>query len=99
MGKSSGTRQQKTDSMTGRKTYWQKCSGIGLYLSVAPTAPASSTSFRFEPQNHLISAPSHGHSAKPFPYRGQFVLERDNRTSELTIRSLNQRMENHIPDC
>lgn len=97
LGTSSGTRQQKTGSMTGRKTYWQKCLGIGLHLSVAPTAPASSTLFRFKPQriSHFISAPSHGHNAKPFPYRGPFVSERDNRALELPIRSLNQRLENH----
>lgn len=96
VGTSNGTRQQKTGSMTGRKTYRQKCSGIGLHLPVAPTAPASSTSSRFKPQriSHLISAPSHGHNTKPFPYRGQLVLERDNRTPDLTIRSLKQRLEN-----
>lgn len=101
MATRSGTRQQKTGSMTGKRTYWQKCSGIGIHLSVAPTAPASSTSFRFKPWriSHLISALRHGHNAKPFPYRAQFVLEKDNRAPDLTMRSLNQRLGNHIPDC
>lgn len=57
MGTSSSTRQQKTGPMTGRKTYWQKCSGTRFHLPVAPTAPAHSISFRFKPQriSHLIS--------------------------------------------
>lgn len=77
----------------GRKTHWQKCSGTGFHLSLTPTAPTNSKSCRFKTQRigQLISARSHSLNAKPFQYRGQFVLERDNRTLDLTMASLNQR--------
>lgn len=77
----------------GSKTHWQKCSGTGFHLSLTPMAPSNSKSCRFKTQRigQLISAQSHSHNVKPFQYRAQFVLERDNRTPDLTMRSLSQR--------
>lgn len=41
-------------------------------------------------KGQLISAQSHSHNAKPSQCRGRSVLERDNGTPGLTIRSINQ---------